>query len=69
MEDYKVRMKREYDELCERIEKLESMIVKFYKGELDFELNCPIPMLNRQLYAMCDYRDALAMRNKIEKAW
>ena len=66
---YKERMKIEYDELCERIEKLNKMFSDLYVGNLDFESTCPLYLLEKQLEAMQEYKNILEERNYVEKAW
>lgn len=66
MEDYKQRLEKEYHELEERIDKLETLIVRAYTGELDFELNCPIGLLELQLKQMKNYFNILSIRCSIE---
>ena len=66
MDDYKERMKEEYNELGERIIKLENMLVKEKKGELGFEFNCPVELLREQLDVMRKYFKILEERAKIE---
>jgi hypothetical protein len=67
--NYKERMKIEYDELCERIEKLNRMLLDWYACELDFKPTCPIYLLEEQLKTMKKYRYILEARNYLEKAW
>lgn len=67
--NYKERMKVEYDELCERIEKLNKMLFDWWAETLDFEPACPSYLLEEQLAAMIKYRNILEARNYIEKAW
>ena len=62
MEDYKERMKKEYNELKDRYIKLSTIIVKAQKGELDFTLNCPLALLSKQRWAMKQYLDVLEKR-------
>lgn len=66
MEDYKERFEKEYHELEERIGKLEDLIVKAYMGEVDFELNCPVGLLELQLEQMKNYFNILSIRRSIE---
>ena len=66
---YKERMIKEYDELCERIEKLDKMLFDWWTENLDFEPTCPPYLLERQLEVMREYRDILEARNYLEKAW
>ena len=44
MEDWKERFKKEYYELRERFYKLDMMIGKYEKGQLEFEPKCPIDL-------------------------
>ena len=67
MEDWKVRFKKEYYELKERFQKLDMMIGKYEKGQLEFELKCPIDLLKRQRSVMWDYLSTLEQRAKIEE--
>ena len=67
--DWKERFKQEYEELCERCEKLALMLSKYANNELDFVPNCPMWILNKQLEAMIEYKQILEARNYIEKIW
>lgn len=67
MEDWKVRFKKEYYELKERFQKLDMMIGKYEKGQLEFEPKCPIDLLKRQRSVMWDYLSTLEQRAKIEE--
>lgn len=66
MEAYKKRMLKEYFELKERTEKLGRLLDKHLYGELDFELNCPVALLESQYYTMQAYLSILVQRAKIE---
>ena len=66
---YKERMKNEYNELCERIEKLHKTLSDWYAENLDFEPACPSYLLEKQLEAMQEYKNILEERNYFEKAW
>lgn len=66
MEDYKKRMADEYQELGIRMIKLQNMLIKNSKGELGFELACPIDLLERQLEVMREYMKILEERAGIE---
>lgn len=66
MDDYKIRMVKEYVELKERYEKLHKMIVKYDAGILDFTLNCPIDILRKQKSIMGEYLNILEIRSEIE---
>ena len=64
MEDWKERFRKEYHELRERFQKLDMMISKYEKGQLEFE---PIDLLKRQRSVMWDYLSILEQRAKIEE--
>ena len=66
MEDYKDRMQKEYNELKDRYIKLSKFILKAEKGELDFELSCPLILLKQQRNVMKRYLDILEKRCIIE---
>jgi len=65
-DDYRARMIGEYHELNIRRKKLGSMIQKHTAGLLDFELKCPIKILELQYEHMCEYEDILLARMQIE---
>ena len=67
MKDWKERFKKEYYELKERFQKLDMMIGKYEKGQLEFEPKCPIGLLKRQRSVMWDYLSTLEQRAKIEE--
>ena len=67
MEDWKERFRKEYHELRERFQKLDMMISKYEKGQLEFEPNCPIDLLKRQRSVMWDYLSILEQCAKIEE--
>ena len=67
MKDRKERFKKEYYELKERFQKLDMMIGKYEKGQLEFEPKCPIDLLKRQRSVMWDYLSTLKQRAKIEE--
>lgn len=66
MEAYKQRMVNEYNELKERTEKLGKLLDKYVYGELDFELNCPVFLLENQYNTMQAYLSILKQRAEIE---
>lgn len=66
MEDYKERMQEEYEQLGNRMLKLDNMLIKHDKGELGFELKCPVELLRHQLDVMRDYFKILETRAQIE---
>ena len=67
MEDWKERFRKEYHELRERFQKLDMMIGKYEKGQLEFEPKCPIDLLKRQRSVMWVYLSILEQRAKIEE--
>lgn len=64
--DYKDRFVAEYLQLCIRKENLYNTISKYYDVELEFELDCPIKMLEEQYDLMYKYAEKLEERAKIE---
>ena len=62
MSDYKDRLKEELAQLEERVTKLNSFILKYYMGELDVELDCPLWLLELQLSTMNTYLTVLKKR-------
>lgn len=66
MEDYKVRMVREYRETKERYDKLHRMLVMHDAGTLSFTPTCPIQLLRDQAEAMGRYLYILEVRAEIE---
>ena len=64
--DYKERFAAEYYQLETRYIKLNAMVEKWDKGELNFTPTCPRSTYNIQLRAMKDYLDILQIRAKIE---
>lgn len=69
MEDYKNRMRDEYEGLCGRLERLEAILAKEKDGSLEFELSCPVTLLEAQAMSMRVYKGCLERRNDIEHAW
>ena len=65
--DYKARFKAEYLQTKIRYDKLDKMLIKHEAGVLDFTPNCPIEILENQLYYMKQYLDTLRIRAEIEK--
>ena len=47
MEDYKLRMVKEYKELKGKYDKLHAMLVKYDAGKLNFTPTCPIDLLSK----------------------
>ena len=66
MDDYKERMKVEYQQTKERYDKLHAMLVKYDAGTLDFTPTCPIELLKEQAGAMGKYLYILEVRAQIE---
>lgn len=62
MEGYKERLQEEYKELKERTRKLKVMISKYHLGNLGFELDCSIGLLETQLHIMEAYLAVLKER-------
>lgn len=56
----------EYQELKRRTEKLGKLLDKHLYGKLDFELNCPVALLESQYYTMQAYLSILVQRAEIE---
>jgi len=66
MEDYKLRMVKEYNELKDKYDKLHVMLVKYDAGKLDFTPTCPIDLLRKQASVMGQYLYILETRAVIE---
>lgn len=66
-DDYKDRLKGEYIQLCIRHHKLRCMLLKYSRGELAFEPDCPSALLIAQEVAMGQYREILKQRLSVEK--
>ena len=66
MEAYKDRFINEFNQLVVRINKLERIIMSAKENTLDFNLSCPIDLLEKQLAIMKDYRAILLQRATIE---
>lgn len=66
MEDYKLRMVKEYKELKEKYTKLHTMLVKYDAGKLNFTPTCPIDLLRKQASVMGQYLYILETRAVIE---
>lgn len=54
-DDYKTRMVEEYHELKERISRLDDVVTRYKRGELEFKPKCLGGMIVAQLYIMQDY--------------
>ncbi len=60
--DYKDRYRAEYWQVADRYKKLNAMLVKWDKGELNFTPTCPRSTYNMQIKAMTDYMAVLEIR-------
>lgn len=65
-DNYKERFKAEYCQVAIRFQKLQRMLEKWDKGELDFCLTCPRSTYNMQIKAMADYLAVLEARAVME---
>ena len=65
MEEFKIRLKKEHEELCERIKKLDAYLSKRPKGACTDEEVDEWAMMVIQSNAMRIYRDALEERMKL----
>ena len=65
-DDYKDRLQGEYFELLERVNKLDIMLDKYDRGDLDFTPTTPIDILKAQSAAMKSYLYILDYRIKLE---
>ena len=66
MEDYKIRLIKEYQELVNRYDRLSDMLYKYKHNELDFVPNCPYEILAIQQPIMMAYINILIERANIE---
>lgn len=57
----------EYRQLCNRLDKLHRMIIRYAAGTLDFEPDCSIDILMCQEKVMSEYKRILEIRAQIEK--
>ena len=64
---YTDRFKAEYYQLKIRFDKLNAMVEKWDKGELNFVPTCPREIYTRQLNVMKIYLDILEERAVLEK--
>lgn len=65
-DNHKDRLVAEYAQVRIRLEHLEVILEKEQRGELGFELNCPVELLQEQAEAMRLYKHVLAQRMLIE---
>ena len=66
MKDYQLRFCYEYYNLKEKASKLEDLLFKAHNNKLDFELNCPVELLQQQYLTMCKYMQILESRASFE---
>ena len=66
MEEYRKRFIKEYNELSERVTKLDNTLKKYKNGELALDPNCPYELLYTQLIYMVNYLHILERRAEIE---
>ena len=65
--EWQKRFVKEYHELRDRFTKLDMMIGKYEKGQLEFEPKCPIDLLKHQRSVMWEYLSILEQRARIEE--
>lgn len=66
-DNYKDRFRAEYYQTKERYQRLHLMIIKYEAGTLDFQPDCPLELLKRQVKAMGEYLYVLEMRAQLEE--
>lgn len=66
MSNYKERLREELAQMEEHVSKLDSFILRYYTGELNIKLDCPIWVLELQLNAMTTYLTVLRKRVELE---
>ena len=66
MEDYKIRMIKEFQELSERYDRLTDMLFDYKYGRLDFVPACSYELLDTQHSIMMAYIEILRERARIE---
>jgi hypothetical protein len=67
MTEWQKRFVIEYHELRGRFAKLDEMIQRYEKGQLEFEPKCPIDLLKHQRSVMWEYLSILEQRARIEE--
>lgn len=67
MNEWQKRFVKKYHELKDRFQKLDMMIGKYEKGQLEFEPKCPIDLLKHQRSVMWEYLSILEQRARIEE--
>ena len=65
-DDYKERFKAEYNQVMIRIEGLNTMLLNWDVGKLNFEPKCSYGLLSAQLSSMETYAKILRERARIE---
>ncbi len=65
--DYKIRFVAEYMQAKIRYNSLHKMIIKKEAGTLEYELTCPLIILQNQISYMGQYIKVLEIRAEIEK--
>lgn len=67
MNEWQKRFVKKYHELKDCFQKLDMMIGKYEKGQLEFEPKCPIDLLKHQRSVMWEYLSILEQRARIEE--
>ena len=65
-DDYKGRFKAEYYQISIRLQKLEKMLNKWDRGELNFEPTYPREIYDEQIKEMRAYKNVLVKRATLE---
>lgn len=65
--NYNERFKGEYHYLLFNIQKLDRLLERYKKGELDFTLTCPCELLEMQIRSMKIYFEILEKRAELEE--
>lgn len=65
-DNYRERFKGELLQLKIRVDKLQTVIEKYYNQHLEFTPSCPIELLEMQLEYMEKYLDILKIRDKLD---
>jgi len=68
-EDYVERFAAEYIQLAIRTEKLYDLVTKYEADQLDFEPECKLALLKKQLKAMQNYLYAMDVRANVENIY
>ena len=66
MEDYKIRMIKEFQELAERYDRLTDMLFDYRHDKLEFVPACSYELLATQQSIMMSYMNVLRERARIE---